>query len=123
MDSTKFTIPKGTDFSFTVTVTQADSFLAQDLTNMSSAVLVVMGLADQLTEFTKNLTVQDALNGVLAGTILGTDSANMVLSRGAAEDRYYLKPNYQATIDITFSDGTLPIHVLIEEVYVSPTGA
>ena len=62
------------------------------------------------------------INGRLECTLSAAKTALLNVSRGPAEDGYYLKPGYQGTIDIEFTDGTLPIGVLIDRIYVSPTG-
>ncbi len=117
-----FVIPKGKEFSFTIKVIEKDSFLAQDLTNMDTASLEIFGVEASCSMFTTALTVTDALNGLLEGTIPDTDTATLDVLRGPKEDNYYLKPGYQGTIVVTFTDATLPISVLIEDVYVYPSG-
>lgn len=118
-----FIIPKGAIFTFTIAVKERDSFLAQDLTNMSSAVITVFEKADtSCIKFTSDLVVSDALNGILKGTLSAFDTGLLTIDRGPKVDGYYLKPLYYASIAITFTDGTLPISVLIEDVYAGPEG-
>ena len=117
-----FIIPKGADFTFTVAVKERDSFLAQDLTNMATASIEIFEKAASCTKFTTAMTVDDALNGILKGTLLALNTDTLVVDRGPKVDGYYLKPLYYASISITFIDATLPIFVLIEDVYASPSG-
>lgn len=117
-----FIIPKGSDFTFTIKVIEKDSFLAQDLTNMDTATIEVFKIEDFCKMFTTTMTVQDALNGILEGTMIAANTATLAVTRGGVEDNYYLKAGYQAHISITFTDATLPITVLLDRVYVSPIG-
>ena len=118
-----FIIPKGQDFEFSIRVIEKDSFLAQDLTNMDSAVFRLIDIVTQELVTSVDMTVVDALNGVLKGTIPSTDTAMLSILRGPAEDGYYLKAGYQGSMTITFTDGTESINVLIDKVLVAPTGA
>jgi len=118
-----FVIPKGETFEFSVRVKDKDSFLAQDLTNMGTAVFRLLDIDTQELMVTIGMTVIDALNGVLKGTIANTDTAQLLVKRGPAEDGYYLKPGYQGSMTITFTDSTESINVLISKVLVAPTGA
>jgi len=119
---TDFIIPKGSDFSFTIKVIEHDSFIAQDLTNMTAATLKIIKTVDQCTILTTTMSVTDAINGMLEGTILAADTDLLEVVRGAPEDGFYLKAAYQGVINITFSDATLPISVVVEKVFVSSTG-
>lgn len=119
-----FVIPKNKDFTFTLKVMERDSFLAQDLTNMSTASMVVFNTETQAdTTAVTTLVVVDALNGVLKGTMIASETDKLDVARGPKEDGYYLKSLYQASVEVTFSDSTLPIFVTIDKVYVAPTGA
>ena len=117
-----FIIPKGKDFAFTIKVIEKDSFLPQDLTNMLSATIDFFSAADGCKVHTVTLVVVDALNGVLKGTMPPADTNLFIVDRGAKEDGYYLKANYQGAVTVTFSDTTQAISTLISKVYVSPTG-
>lgn len=117
-----FIIPKGSDFTFTIVVKERDSFLAQDLTNMATASITVFQKLDSCITLTAALTVSDALNGILKGTLPAIDTTNLLVDRGDKVDGYYLKSLYYASIEVTFSDATLPIFVLVSDVYVSPVG-
>ena len=118
-----FVIPKGETFEFSIKVIEKDSFLAQDLTNMNSAVFRLIKLDNSSLVGSYGITVIDALNGILKGSIPSTDTSVLDVNRGPAEDRYYLKPGYQGSITIDFTDGTESINVLIESILVAPTGA
>jgi len=117
-----FVIPKGETFEFSVRVKDKDSFLAQDLTNMATAVFRLIDIKTQALVTTVNMTVENALNGVLKGTIGSADTATLNVLRGPAEDGYYLKAGYQGSMTITFTDGTESINVLIDKVLIAPTG-
>ncbi len=118
-----FVIPKGSDFTFTVVVKERDSYIAQDLTNMNTASITIFEKADaSCIKFTTALTVEDAVNGILKGTLAAVNTDTLTIERGGKVDGYYLKSLYYASIAITFTDATLPITVLIEDVYSSPAG-
>lgn len=78
--------------------------------------------ADAGTAGVPEVTSENTLDGKLEATIVAAKTNLLDVTRGPLEDNYYLKPGYQATIDVTFTDSTLPVNVLIEKVYVSPTG-
>ncbi len=117
-----FVIPKGQDFEFSIKVIEKDSFLAQDLTNMSTAKFRLIKLDDSSLVTTIDMVLVDATNGILKGSIANTVTSTLVLDRGSKEDGYYLKPVYQGSMTITFSDGTESINVLIDKILVAPTG-
>lgn len=119
-----FIIPKNRDFDFTLKVIENDSFLAQDLTNMSTATMTIIDASTQESmAVAVVLTVSDATNGIISGSIAAAETNKLNVSRGKVEDNYYLKDGYQASVNITFTDATLAINVFIESIYVSPTGA
>ncbi len=117
-----FVIPKGETFEFSIRVKDKDSFIAQDLTNMDTAIFRLLDIDTQSLVSTVSMVVIDAVNGVLRGTIPSTETSNLVVSRGPKEDGYYLKASYQGSITITFTDGTESINVLIDKITVAPTG-
>ena len=118
-----FIIPSNKDFEFTLKVMENDSFLPQDLTDMSTATMVLFDKATTTaTTVAISLSVVDAVNGIIKGSIAAAETDKLDISRGPKEDDYYLKSLYQGSIGITFTDGTLPINVLVEDVYVAPTG-
>lgn len=117
-----FLIPKGKEFTFTVNVKERDSYIAQDLTNLSAATFEVFKKDDSCSQFTATMTVEDAINGVLKCTVSSTNSDLLEVARGGKVDGYYLQSLYYGDISISFTDATLPMHVLLEDVYVSPSG-
>jgi len=114
-------IPKGKDYTFTVKVIEKNSFLAQDLTTMTSATMNLIDIVTGANVVTVTMTVKDAINGLLHGTITAADTGNLTVTRGPKEDGYYLKAGYQGAIEVQFSDID-SINVLIAKVLVSPTG-
>jgi len=117
-----FVIPKGMDFEFQITVKEKESFIAQDLTNMNVATFNLLDIETQAKVATSSLTVIDALNGVLGGILTSSITSGLTVYRGSKEDGYYLKPGYQGSITITFTDSTESINVLISKIYIAPTG-
>lgn len=116
-----FTIPKNKDYTFTLKVMEKDSFLPQDLTNMSAASIEVLLASTACSLFTTTMTVLDALNGVLECTIPAAQTGLLTVERGEQVDGYYLKPAHQATITVSFSDGTPTVFSILEKVYAAPT--
>ena len=117
----QFTIPKGRAYTFTVKVIEKDSFLPQDLTHMSTAKFSLHRTNTMcLYDTPVNGTVVDAVNGVLSFTLSDVYTDGLEFERGPAVDGYYSKPTYNAVIDVTFNDGTLPITALSTKVYVQP---
>ena len=117
-----FTVPKNKGYTFTVKVMEKDSFQPQDLTNMTTATIEFTQLELMCSVFTANMTVVDALNGVLTCTLEPADTALLEVVRGEAVDGFYPKPSHQALITVTFSDGTPTVFTQIAEVFVIPTG-
>ena len=117
------TIPRGIDYSFNIIVKEADSFLPKDLTAFDTGTISIIHKETKTKVITSNITVDsDPLSGIVHGTILGTDSVDLEIDRGAVEDRLYSKPNYQALVTIKFNDGTKDIVVIIDNISVAVTG-
>ena len=79
--------------------------------------LDVVGIEEVVGESTQN-----ALNGMLSGSIPSLQTGGLDIERGSKEDGYYLKPLYSATIEVKFSTDIPDIITTIENVYVTPTG-
>ena len=116
-----FTIPKNKDYTFTIKVYEKDSFLPQDLTNMSTASIEILLLSTSCTVFTTVMTVHDAINGILKCTIPAVDTNLLTIERGPKEDGYYNKPTHSALITVNFTDTTPNVFSTLEKVYATPT--
>ena len=116
-----FTIPKNKDYTFTLKVMEKDSFLPQDLTNMSTANIEILLASTGCSVYVTAMTVLDALNGVLQCTMPLAQTDLLTIERGDKVDGYYLKPAHQATITVTFSDGTPTVFSILDKVYAAPT--
>lgn len=117
-----FVVPKNKDYTFTVNVKEKESFLAQDLTNMSTATIEFILLSTGCPVTSEVMTVQDALNGILKCTIPAAKTNLLTVIRGSEVDDYYLKPAHQALITITFTDSTPTVFTVLPKVYATPTG-
>jgi hypothetical protein len=124
-------IPKGLSYKFNINVKEKDSFLAQDLTNMSEATFNLINRSDMTSVLSESLIVpgavgeeqdNNALNGKLQCELSALQTSALLVARGDKEDNYYLKANYQGAINITFNGDTPDINVLIDKIYVAPTG-
>lgn len=120
------TIPEGKEFGMTITVNEEDSFLPQDLTNLStessSFKLVRLSTLCEVTNGMATITILDAVNGQIQVVLDSTMTTGLEYSRGDAVDNYYLKPTYQAVINLVFTDSTPDRVALVDKVYVAPTG-
>jgi hypothetical protein len=121
------TIPKNSEFSFTITIIEKDSFLPQDLTNIdlpnTSFKLTKLDTLCDVTDGTVTISVLDAANGKLTVVLNSTLTNSLTSLRGDAVDNYYLKPVYQGVINVKFTDSTPERTAIIEKIYVAPTGA
>jgi len=125
----QFILPKGREFTFNVTVYEADSFLPQNLDNVSAIQYSMFRLDDASTKYipssgpsTLTGTVKDSTNGIITFVITDNYSSDLEIERGPKVDNYYIKPSYEATIYISFSDDTPDKFVKIPKVYVSSAG-
>lgn len=120
------TIPKGSEYSFIITVVEKDSFLPQDLTNidLGNTIFKLTKLSDlcDVTAGTITITVEDAINGKLKVVLDSTLTSSLSTNRGDAVDNYYLKPVYQGFIKIVFTDSTPIRTAIIDKIYVISTG-
>ena len=123
----EFKIPRGKPYQFTVRVVAKDSFLAQDLTDMSTD-----GATFELIEFGTSClyeaailgTVQgDPLDGILKFSLDNTYTSGLNVERGDKIDGYYSKPSYQGVVTVSFDNSLIENRVsIIDKVYVLPTG-
>ena len=118
----KFVIPKGTAFSFTFRLNQKDSFEPQDLTHVGSAVFEIFEEESTDTIITKQCMITDPPGGMFQVSLTAAETNLLECKRADPEDRYFLRVMYNATIDVSFTDNTLPVSAFIREVLVSPTG-
>jgi hypothetical protein len=119
-----FIIPKGKEYVFTVKVMENDTFLPQDLTNMTLAKfeLVDMDTLVSALSVTSTTIIGDPVNGTLEFILPALSTAALRYERGGKVDGYYLKPTYQAVITVTGSD-FVDILSIVDKVFVVPVGA
>ena len=114
----EFTIPKNADFSFTVDVKEPDSFQAQDLTNLNTCIFKVFEAETLNTIITEAPVVTDAINGRMVINLLAADTNLLDVWQSHIAFGSFLKSKYHATLEMTFTDGTLPVSVYISHVVV-----
>ena len=131
-----FKIPKGKDYTFSITVLEKNSYLPKDLELMdeagSSFTLVKL---DDLTVVSGAITIvrvpdsklnpldpDTYLNGKVSVTIPSTVTGTLVYERGDKVDGYYLKPTYEGVVTIAFTDATSDIVAVLPNVSVIPVG-
>jgi len=116
-------IPKGRDYSFTVKVLQRDSFLPQDLTNMSNtSSLRLIESESGSTIITATPQIYDAHNGILECTLVDSDTNSLKTERGDKVDGYYSKPLYKALLEVKFTDDTAPVTTVIDNIATIAVG-
>ena len=128
-----FIIPKGKEFRFNIKVIEKDSFIAQDVTNLSTvassvkfmnpATLVCVNSTGTTVELIPDDPLANPLtylNGIVGITIPATVTSLMEIERGDKVDGYYLKPTYQMIVDLVFTDATPNRVVVLDKVYVIP---
>jgi hypothetical protein len=132
-----FNIPKGKDYTFSVTVLAQDSFLPQDLANLDlvntnfnlmalDTLLPVAGNATitRVVDAKVNITDPDTyLNGRLSVFLPASLTSTLVIARGPKVDNYYPIPTYSGIMSVSFTDSTSDIVASIPEICVIPTGA
>lgn len=120
-----FIIPKGKEFKFNIRVIEKDSFIAQDITNLSvsSSSVKFMNPASGVCLSNTGITIEkvpDYANGVIRVTIPSTITSLMTVNRGEEVDGHYLKPTYQMIVELIFTDSTPDRVVVLDKVYVIP---
>ena len=106
----------------TLTLVGPASYEAVSVVTSSNMFTTALIEASEGKDMIPAVTTDYALNGKLEGILVAAETDKLDVTRGPIEDNYYLKSIYQATVDVTFTDSTLPINVLIDRVLVSPTG-
>ena len=99
-----FTIPKGSDFDFTIEVKNDDGIGAKDLTTFSNGTFTVYETATGVVVTTVAVSVLDALNGIIAGTIPAATTSLLEVLRGDEVDDFYLKSYLEGFLKVEFSD-------------------
>jgi hypothetical protein len=131
-----FNIPKGRDYTFSVTVLAQDSFLPQDLTNLDLAntnfnlmsletLLPVIGntIITRVVDPKTNPTDPDTyLKGKISVFLPASLTSTLVVARGPKVDDYYPIPTYSGIMSVSFTDATLDTVASIPEICVIPTG-
>lgn len=90
----KFTITKAVDTTFLFTVKANGSTLGMQIAPSDTFTAIIRNLSDGQPVLTKALTVTDALAGQISLVITTAEASELESSRGASEDRYYLRPAY-----------------------------
>lgn len=95
----KFVITKNINNSFVFTIKRNASTLPIEIQPTDTFVAHFRNLSDGEIIFTKALTHLDALSGRAVLDLTPADTELFESSRGAPEDRYYLKPLYSLTLE------------------------
>jgi len=130
-------IPIGKNYVFNLKVYEPDSFITLDVTGYAGT-MNIYKREDNSNVVTRPLTPSDkvietvvdgvtvstteAANGIMVGTIPGTETAGIIPAKGSAADDYYIKDEYAGFISITKA-GETDINVTIDSVTFMPTGA
>lgn len=120
-----FIIPKGKEFVFNIRVIEKDSFLPQDITYLdtNNSNIKLINSATMACISSTGITISKVspyTDGLVKITIPSSITSSMIVERGDKVDDYYLKPTYQAVIELVFTDGMPRRIAIINKVYVSP---
>ncbi len=120
--STKFTITKGSDNSFSFTIKQDNSTLPLVIVGGDTFLATLSTLGPNGVDYpqvtSKALTVDgDGSSGTVTLSIPGADTADLVTDVGDKVDNYYIRPTYKLTIEcVTENNGSFIAKV--DEVFV-----
>ncbi len=120
--STKFSITKGSDNSFSFTIKQDNSTLPLVIESEDTFRATLSTLGPDSVNYPevtlKPLTVEDGgTSGKITLSIPKEDTVNLVADVGAKVDKYYIRPTYKLVIDcVTVNNGNFIAKV--PEVYV-----
>lgn len=118
---TQFTITKGNKLDFYIVVKEAGTITPLVLNPATDT--FKYSLVDKKTsvKYAEDvaMTVSDALNGEIKGTITAEVSATLPVKKSAAEDGYMARPNLRLIVNgVTAAQGEFV--AAIENVYVLP---
>lgn len=115
---TEFTITKGNELDFYIIVKESGSLtpLELDISDTFSYTLVDKKSNVKYVEDVA-MTISNALNGEIKGTITALVSADLPTKKSMAEDGYIPRPNLRLVVNgVTLAQG--PFVAAIEDVYV-----
>lgn len=126
-------IPRGTDYVFTITVLEKNSYLPKNLEGIdlpaSSFTLVkksdltrINGSVLELIPDDETVEPLTYANGLIKVLVPSEITSTLSFSRGSEVDDYYLKPTYFGLIDIRFADETDNVVAEIDNILIVPTG-
>lgn len=131
-----FNIPKGKDYTFSITVLAKDSFLPKDLAtmdatktsfqlvNINTLISVVGAPVISRIEDPKLLPTDPAtyLNGKISVVLPSVMTATLEFERGDKIDGYYAIPTYEGVVSVGFTDGSSDIVAVVSDICVIPVG-
>ncbi len=115
---TTFTIIKGKALDFTIQVKENGTTLPLVLDVGDTFTFSLLNRkTGELYVDSKAMSIEDAPNGIVAGTITDVESGTLPLKVSAAEDRYMSRPNLRVAIyGTTLAQGDMT--AFIDDVYV-----
>lgn len=116
--SNKFEINRNTTNTFVFTIKANGTTLPITIYPSDTFEALLCKLSDGSVVLSKPMLASDAPNGKVVLELTPTDTAALDTSRGAPEDRYYVRPNYSLVLNCnTVANGQFTAR--IEYVYVS----
>lgn len=116
--SNKFQINRNTTNTFVFTIKANGTTLPIVIDPSDTFEALLCSLSDGSVALAKAMTVSDAPSGKVMLELSAAEVAGLVSSRGAPEDRYYVKPNYSLVLNCnTVANGQFTARV--EYVYVN----
>ncbi len=116
---TQFTITKGNELDFYITIKQSGTIVPLVLNAPTDT--FSYSLVDKATDVKYaedvNMEISDAVNGEIKGTITAAVSAVLPIRKGSAEDGYISRPNLRLVVNgVTVAQGEFV--AAIDQVYV-----
>lgn len=97
--SNKFEINRNTTNTFVFTIKADSTTLPITIDPSDTFEALLCKLSDGSVVLSKNMSVSDAPNGKVTLVLTPTETAALTSSRGAPEDRYYVRPNYSLVLN------------------------
>lgn len=115
---TQFTITKGNPLDFYIVIKESGTTTPLELDPSDTFTYTLLNKSDD-TIYAQDVTmsISDALNGEVKGTITTSVSDTLPIKKGSAEDGYIPRPNLRLVVNgSTVAQG--PFVAAIEDVYV-----
>jgi hypothetical protein len=116
-------IPIGKNYTFTIKVLEPDSFLPLDVTGYTGTFSVFKQVDDTqvISPISLIPVVGDEANGLMKGTVSGSATSGIDISKGEPADGYYTRVKHAGFMSIV-KNGEPDVNVSIDRIRFVPTG-